>query len=343
MAEQTAPDLTGAHVIIGEGPASGRAAGRSGRRAHSRGRTPRRSLLGVGLFGLLTAGGLGYGWRAAAGSPVTGGRVAAGGPGTVVAVPTAAVPTPDVVTEQRRRAALAARQVRGYAAGLPGQFSFAVVERGTGTGFRTGDELRFQTASIVKVEILTALLLDRDGTPLTAVQRDRAEAMITASDNAAASELFAAIGGVAGLNRVNTELGLTRTRPRSAWGTTVTTSADQVRLLRGLVDEESPLRPADRGLVLDLMGRVVDGQRWGVPAGAGTTGSRTWVKNGWDTVGDHDGRWLVNSIGRIVEDDHDWLVAVLSDHHDSLDAGIAAVEQAVRIAFDTWRRPAPAG
>ncbi|WJK35877.1 serine hydrolase [Solwaraspora sp. WMMA2065] len=340
MAEQTAPDLVGAHVIIGAGPVSGRVVDRARRRAHYRGGTPRRSLLGLGL---LAAGGLGYGWRAAADSPVAGGRVAAGGPGTVAAVPTSAVPTPDVVADQRRRAALAARQVRGYAAGLPGQFSFAVVERGTGAGFRTGDELQFQTASIVKVEILTALLLDRDGTPLSAAQRDRVEAMITASDNAAASELFAAIGGVPGLNRVNTALGLTQTRPRSAWGTTVTTSADQVRLLRALVDEESLLRPADRGLVLDLMGRVVVGQRWGVPAGAGTAGSRTWVKNGWDTVGDHDGRWLVNSIGRIVEDDHDWLVAVLSDHHGSLDAGIAAVEQAVRIAFDTWRRPAPSG
>lgn len=64
---------------------------------------------------------------------------------------------------------------------------------------------RFRTASIVKVDILAALLLQhqRSGTPLTNSEQDLARSMITSSDNAAASSLWRRIDAAVGLSAAN--------------------------------------------------------------------------------------------------------------------------------------------
>ncbi|MEV0216423.1 hypothetical protein [Micromonospora sp. NPDC050695] len=67
-------------------------------------------------------------------------------------------------------------------------------------------------------------------------------------------------------------------------------------------------------------------------------GSRdTYVKNGWDNVDADGGRWLVNSIGRIVKPGHDWLIAVLSDHHVSQKDGVRVVEKAASYVLQEMR------
>lgn len=290
-------------------------------------------MLGLGVLGLFAAAGVGYVWNEAGGLPASasGGQRVAGG------VQTASGQDSGLVAEQRSRAVLAATRVREYADGLGSRLSFAAVDRSTGAGFRIGEDLRFQTASIVKVDILSALLLQQGLVDLTADQRRYAEQMIIRSDNLAATELFADIGGVAGLNRANSAFGLAQTTPTPSWGTTTTTAADQIRLLRAIVAEDGPLRADERDYVLELMDQVVDEQRWGVSAGVGSTEARVWLKNGWFTVEEHSGQWLVNSIGRIVEGERDWLVTILSDHHDTFEQGVAVVEQAARIAFSAWR------
>ena len=62
-----------------------------------------------------------------------------------------------------------------------------------------------------------------------------------------------------------------------------------------------------------------------------------YVKNGWDTADVDGGRWLVNSIGRIVEARHDWLIAVLSDHHVSQKEGVRVVEKAATYVLKELR------
>ncbi len=76
------------------------------------------------------------------------------------------------------------------------------------------------TASVVKVDILTALLLAaRDaGRDLTAAERAHAEAMIVRSDNDAATALWRVVGRAAGLDAANARLGLTRTVADARWG-----------------------------------------------------------------------------------------------------------------------------
>lgn len=198
---------------------------------------------------------------------------------------------------------------------------------------------RFETASIVKVNILAALLLRQKppGKALSSDTRRLAEAMITSSDNDAAVALWQRIEGSRGLTAANRALGLRETRPNSRWGLTTTTVADQLRLLTALTSPTGPLTPQDRDLIMGLMNRVIPEQRWGVTA-ARETGSRSAsVKNGWDTVDVDGGRWLVNSIGRIVEARHDWLIAVLSDHHVSQEEGVRVVEKAATYVLKELR------
>lgn len=235
----------------------------------------------------------------------------------------------------------AGTRIEAYVRRYDGHLAVAALDR-RGSAAVTVGARRFETASIVKVNILAALLLRQrpPGKALSSATRGLAEAMIESSDNDAASTLWQKIDGSRGLTAANRVLGLRETRPNSQWGRTTTTVADQIRLLTALTSPTGPLTPQDRRFVMGLMAKVVPDQRWGVTA-ARVAGNRgTYVKNGWDTADADGGRWLVNSIGRIVEDRHDWLVAVLSDHHVTREAGVRVVERTATYVLEELRAAA---
>lgn len=191
----------------------------------------------------------------------------------------------------------------------------------------------FDTASIVKVDILAALLLraqDEDR-QLTASEKAYAAVMIEDSDNDAASALWRTIGGAGGLDAANERFGLTDTEGGDGmlWGLTRTTAADQLTLLRQVFGEDSELSAASRAYVRGLMGRIAAGQRWGVSAAA--DGSSWALKNGW-LPRSTTGLWDVNSIGRVSAGGRDYLVAVLSDGNATQADGISLVEAAAKAA-----------
>ncbi|MCX5065828.1 serine hydrolase [Micromonospora lupini] len=208
-----------------------------------------------------------------------------------------------------------------------------------GTAAVTAGARRFETASVVKVNILAALLLRQSppGRALSADTRRLAEKMIVSSDNDAAIALWQRIDGSRGLAAANRALGLRETKPSSHWGITTTTADDQLRLLTALTSPTGPLTPQDRTFIMGLMKKVIPEQRWGVTAAREPDTRSYYVKNGWDTVDVDGGRWLVNSIGRIVEARHDWLIAVLSDHHVSQKEGIRVVERAAMYVLKELR------
>ncbi|MGW0075080.1 serine hydrolase [Streptomyces cellulosae] len=198
--------------------------------------------------------------------------------------------------------------------------SAAALDLASGETYASGEGV-FVTASVVKVDILTALLLTaRDaGRGLTAAERAYAEAMIVRSDNDAATALWQVVGRAAGLDAANARLGLTHTAADARWGLTRTTAADRVRLLRQI------FAPGDaRAYVRELMERVVPEQAWGVPSLA-DPGTRWAVKNGW-LPRDATGLWVVNSTGCVTVGGRVYAVAVLSDGHASMTEGVASVE-----------------
>ena len=226
----------------------------------------------------------------------------------------------------------------GYLTGRRAHAGIAVLDRVTGVSLAHNDGVRFPTASVVKVDILATLLWQEQRTrrQLTTGQRRLATEMIIESDNDAADALWTAIGGAGGLAQANRAFGLTQTTPNRAgfWGVTTTTAADQVRLLGVLTRPGGPLSASSQAYVLGLMGRVEAGQRWGVPrAAAGSGATAVYVKNGWLASGTDRQPWIVNSVGRIVEPGHDWLVAVLSNHEPTEGTGIAVVEHLAATAL----------
>jgi hypothetical protein len=97
-----------------------------------------------------------------------------------------------------------------------------------------------------------------------------------------------------------------------------------------------PLDAQSRSFALRLMRHVEADQRWGVSAIA-DPGTSFANKNGWLSVdnsngpGENDnGRWVVNSVGIITVGGHQVLMAVMTQHQRSFDAGVALVRQLAR-------------
>ncbi|WP_306953821.1 serine hydrolase [Streptomyces sp. B4I13] len=191
----------------------------------------------------------------------------------------------------------------------------------------------FDTASIVKVDILAALLLQAQdaGRHLTAAEKAYAAAMIENSDNDSASALWRTIGKAAGLDAANERFGMTDTAGGEGmlWGLTQTTAADQLTLLQQVFGDTSELSEASRTYLQGLMGRIAVGQRWGVSAAA--EGSSWALKNGW-LPRSTTGLWDVDSIGRVTAGGRDYLVSVLSNGNATQAAGISLVETVARTA-----------
>ncbi len=286
----------------------------------------RRALLAGAVLAVAGGGAAGAGavWRLS-------GSTEAAPPSGPTPSPTPS-PTPDYLGLARVKVTAYLEEVGN------GHLALAVRDRTSDLALTVGTA-GFQTASIVKVDILAALLLrarQRDQR-ITETDRRNAKKMITASDNDAATTLYQKIGGKSGLAAANKTFGLKETRPNSSWGMSTTTAADQVRLLTSLADEDGPLDEDSRDYLFDLMGQVDESQDWGVTAAATARTTKVYTKNGWDNISADGGRWAVNTIGRLVEPGHDWLVAVLSSHHKTQPAGIKMVEKVAKYVLGELR------
>jgi beta-lactamase class A len=184
----------------------------------------------------------------------------------------------------------------------------------------------FDSASVVKVTILAALLRKAEDQHrnLTATEAARARSMITRSDNNAASALWGELGrrylqhflDVAGMR--HTSLG-----PGDYWGLTRITANDQVVLLRLLLNGNAVLDLASRGYALKLMAEVIPAQRWGVPAGASAK-LTVHVKNGWLPLATHG--WRIHSIGCFTGHGGGYSIVVLTQDNPTMAYGIATIK-----------------
>jgi len=220
------------------------------------------------------------------------------------------------------------------AAQANGAVSVAVTDLSTGQSLEYGAPSHgFATASIVKVDILSTLLLQAQDqhTTLTQSQESLATTMIENSDNDSATALWNDIGQQSGLNAANQRFGLTSTTGGTDgnWGLTSTTSADQLRLLRQVFTSDSLLSTASRSYIQGLLAQVESDQRWGVSAAA--SGSDYAVKNGW-LPRSATGLWVINSIGRVERNGQELLIAVVSDGNLSESDGISLVQSVAQAA-----------
>ncbi len=218
--------------------------------------------------------------------------------------------------------------------GQPGELAVGIIDQTTGVTAAYHATWRFNTANIVKADILAVLLIQHQqtGTPLSDDEQQLATAMIEDSDNDAATALWDDIEAGPGLEAGNAVLGVRGVRPDiyGAWGPTTTTVTSELRLLTDLTSPRSPLDAHSRAYELSLMRNVEPSQDWGVTAAA-SPGTAPAVKNGWLSTGP-DGQWTINSIGVVTRRRHRLLIGVLSDGQPTEDDGIRQAAAAAKAA-----------
>jgi beta-lactamase class A len=209
--------------------------------------------------------------------------------------------------------------------------SIAALNTRTGARFDYGPRSGMWSASVYKLLVLEALLLQHGGLP--SGELGAATRMIENSDNVAGYQLFLAAGGNAGLVAAARRLGMKHTVIGRSDPTLTTTGASAcLQMLQALV-RPRPLNSQSRELALRLMRNVEADQRWGVGAIA-DRGTSFANKNGWLSVdnsngpGETDnGLWVVNSVGIVTVGGDQVLLAVLTQHQRSFDAGVGLVRR----------------
>lgn len=271
-------------------------------------------------------------------------HAAAAAPRTAIRAPGAA-PAPTGSPAERAQAALDA-VVPGLLAGRPAD-SVSVVGTDVHSGLsaRWGARTAMPAASVFKLTLLECFLLSSqerglqpDGGAPDAVTR-----MIENSDNDAADQIYAELGGDDGVSSRMRRLGMSSTvlGAHYQWGLSTTDAADQSALLTNLVSPASPLSAASRAYALSLMTNVEPDQRWGVGAAA-DPGTQFANKNGWLNVDDDAGRWVVSSVGLVQVSGRPVLMAVLTQHDADLADGIHLAESLSRALATALRGAAAA-
>lgn len=211
------------------------------------------------------------------------------------------------------------------------------LDSGASVSYASGSSAdTYDTASIVKVDILATLLLQAQdsGTTLTAEQQTLATSMIENSDNNATNTLWNEIGGASGLDAANQTFGLTETVAGTDgdWGLTQSTADDQVKLLQVVHGDDSPLTADSQTYIQQLMANVEADQQWGVSAAA-DSGTSMQLKNGWLQRSATE-LWDINSVGEVTVDGDSVLIAVTSSGSSTESAGIGLVETVAEAAGD---------
>jgi hypothetical protein len=234
-------------------------------------------------------------------------------PAPVVAAP--AVPSRAAAVVPPAAEAMAAFGATGSLVVLvgprPHPFSATAAHRGTAAPSTAGDvDAPVPTASLVKLYLAEGILTAARtaGTAVSGPDLERIAAMLTTSDDQAASELWVAHGGPAVVTEVAARYGLRATAPPTpdpgAWGSSTTSAADLATFLTDLPDRA---HPADADLVLDLLAQATPVGADGLDQSFGLLGATrsadVAAKQGWmccvagqrhlHSVGLQDGRVVV--------------------------------------------------
>jgi hypothetical protein len=244
---------------------------------------------------------------------------------TTLATPSSATHNPDNPFTSRATAL--------FLKGREGVITAAVYNVATGATFTYHNGYHDRAASIVKIDILADLLYEsqHSGKPLTAKQQSLATSMIEASNDHAATRLWAEIGGRDAIDSFNALIGFTSTVPSWSWGDISTTPLDQLRLLKAIALPNDVLETASREYEITLMEHVIGGQRfglgWGSPAHATVA-----MKDGWyDEVSTG---WQVNTTGFVQFQGRFYLVTIMTQSDPDEIYGMNTV---TTLSSDVWK------
>lgn len=232
-----------------------------------------------------------------------------------------------------RMAARLSRRIAGALAGRRSVVGLKATDPRLGLTCELNQGAHFDAASAIKATIISALLLKIGGpSHLTARQRTLAWDMITRSDNDAATTLWDEVG-IAGMQRFLNRAGMTHTvLDDQAWGLSLLTAQDEIKLLQLLSRPGRVLSKASRRYVLYLMAHVISSRRWGVSAGASSKVT-VHLKNGWLPY-PSKADWHINSIGVFTGKNITYQIAVLTTDNPSMAYGVDTIKGAAK--FINW-------
>lgn len=115
------------------------------------------------------------------------------------------------------------------------------------------------------------------------------------------------------------------------WGETLTSAADQLKLLSQLVFLSRVLTAGSRRYALRLMEDIDPGQDWGVSGGV-PRNVTVALKNGWVPLPGYSGS-EINSIGWVHSDRRDYLIAALTAHDPGAQYGIDTIDHISSLVF----------
>ena len=164
------------------------------------------------------------------------------------------------------------------------------------------------TASIVKVDVMATALADaQGGGGIPPAAAALLPPMIEVSDNNAATAMWGAVGGAAGVGAFDGVLGLASTTPypgpitatNLGWAYTTTTAADMVKVVSTFAFPNGILDAASRAYGLSLMHAVEPSQVWGVPAGV--PAADVAIKTGFITPAPGTRRSTASATSRVAD------------------------------------------
>ena len=245
---------------------------------------------------------------------------------------------------------LALQPARAEAAGCPNVFSSsfvaglgqrypgikvtaAVYDTQTGCWLHLHQGMQITTASVIKAQVLGAVLLKAQdaGRGLTAWERSQIGPMIRLSYNPETSALYGHVGSAAGMHATDPRFGAVATSHTAVFGLTRSTAVDRTKVALQLLNGGGDLRQAGRDEAWSYMTNVHPLQRWGITAG---------VPNGW-TVAQKNGfypstglGWRVGSSGFVRKHDADqgYAITVMTEGATTQATGIRLVEEVSRRA-----------
>jgi hypothetical protein len=205
-----------------------------------------------------------------------------------------------------------------------------------GCTFHLHPSLRITTASVIKAQVLGAVLLkaQSEHRPLDARERRDIHPMIRWSfNNPYVPDLYDDVGGIAGMDRFDRRMHAFHTVNTLVYGATVTTSNDRTNIVRRMLFGGGPMHAFYRAIAWHYMSNVTPTQRWGITAGM----RRGWsvaLKNGFYPLG--GGNWRVGSTGflRAPGSRRGYAITIMTDNDITQADGIRLVQDVARRAAE---------
>ena len=221
-----------------------------------------------------------------------------------------------------------------YLAGFGARVGVEVRDVTRGITYTYNADEQYYVASSVKVAIMLTLYsqLEARSKHPTAHQISLLTTMIENSNNDSATELYKEIGYQRGIRTFMKSLGisgLSPAPPTTGWGYSTITPAAMVALL-GRLNAGTVLNDADRAQALYLMRHVDAAGQAGV-GDTRPTGAIVEMKDGWTSIDDPAGPWVVNSSGIVTLGTETYIISVYTDSDNSTAAGLSIIRHICKI------------